>query len=234
LDGAGRQSVSHVYVCTEDEGLALSAALLLLNHLRRFHVPIVVRMNRQVGLAALLRAVGAAGNRAFEQLRVFNLLEQACQPDLVLGGTNEVLARALHQDYRVGSAGQPDNPAAVPWDNLPLDMKESNRKQADYIATRLEAVGCHIVPMTALDADAFTFTPDEVERLAVMEHDRWVVERKALGWTRGPRDAQKKTNPNLVAWDELDENTKQMNRSSVTQLPVFLNRTGYTVRRYSA
>ena len=56
------------------------------------------------------------------------------------------------------------------------------------------------MPLTALDADSFAFTPEEVERLAEMEHERWLAERRALGWTPGPRDPQKKTNPNLVPW----------------------------------
>lgn len=232
FDEAGRCTVTQVYVCIDDEGLALSTALLLLNHLRRFGVPIVVRMNRQAGLAALLGVVGARGNPAFEQLHVFSLLEQACQPELVLRGTNEVLARALHQDYLARLGQQPSNPAAVPWDDLPLEMKESNRTQADHIATKLDAVGCHIVPLTAFEADSFTFTAEEVDRLAIMEHERWVAERRALNWTFGARDPQKKTNPNLVPWADLDEATREMNRNSVRQLPVFLNRAGFTVHRY--
>lgn len=233
FDQAGRCTISHAYVCLEEEGLALSTSLLLLNHLRQHGVPVVVRMNREAGLAALLRAVGPGGDRAASQLRVFSLLEQACRPEFVLRGTNEVLARALHQDY-LAQASREGNPAAVPWDDLPLELKESNRTQADHIATKLEAVGCHLVPLTALEADSFQFAPEEVERLAEMEHVRWLDERRALGWTPGPRDPQKKTNPNLVPWSELDEAAREMNRSSVRQLPFFLNRAGFTAHRYSA
>ncbi len=232
FDESGQCVVTYAYVCLEDEGLALSTALLLLNHLGRFGVPVVVRMNREAGLAALLRAVGPNGNRGLPQLRVFSLLEQACRPEFVLRGTNEVLARALHQDY-LTHASIEGNPAAVPWDDLPIELKESSRTQADHIATKLEIAGCHIVPLTALDADSFAFTPEEIERLAEMEHERWLAERRALGWTPGPRDPQKKTNPNLVPWGQLDEAAREMNRSSVRQLPFFLNRAGFTAHRYN-
>jgi voltage-gated potassium channel Kch len=233
FDERGHCDVSHAYVCIDDEGLALSTALLLLNHLFRFDVPVVVRMNRQHGLAALLQVVAARGDRALEQLHVFSLLEEVCQPELLLRGTNEVLARALHQ-YYVSKVGQQrsQHPSAVPWSDLPLEMKESNRAQADHIATKLEAVGCHLVPLTALEADSFTFTAPEVERLATMEHERWVAERRALGWALGARDLERKTNPNLIAWEDLDEATREMNRNSVRQLPAFLNRAGFTVHRY--
>jgi voltage-gated potassium channel Kch len=234
FDADGRCQISAAYVCLEDEGLALSTGLLLLNHLRRVGVPVVVRMNREAGLAALLRAVGP-GDRGATQLRVFSLLEQACRPEFVLRGTNEILARALHQDYlQKVTATETPNPAAVPWDDLPQELKESNRTQADHIATKLEAVGCHLVPLTALESDAFAFSPEEIERLAEMEHERWLHERLALGWTRGPRDPQKKTNPNLVPWAQLDEPAREMNRSSVRQLPFFLNRAGFTAHRNRA
>ena len=233
FDEAGRCAVTHAYVCLEEEGLAISTALLLLNHLRQHGVHVVVRTNREAGLAALLRAVGGQASRGVSHLHVFSLLEQACRPEFVLRGTNEVLARALHQEYLLQASKQ-QNPSAVPWDDLPLDLKESNRRQADHIATKLEAVRCHIVPLTALEGDAFAFTAAEVDRLAEMEHERWVAERRAQGWTRGPRDPIQKTNPNLVSWSELDEPAREMNRSSVRRLPFFLNRAGFTAHRDNA
>jgi voltage-gated potassium channel Kch len=233
FDAGGRCDITQVYVCVEDERLGLSTGLHLMNHVRRFGIPVVVRMDRQGGLTTLLGEDGGGKRgRAFEGFHVFGLLEQACQPELVLRGTNELLARALHEDYVARLPPDSTNPARVKWDDLPVDMKESNRTQADHIVTKLEAVGCYIVPLTAFEADPFTFAPEEVQRLAVMEHERWVAERRALGWTAGPRDPDKRTNPNLVAWDQLDESTQNMNRDFVRQLPTFLNRAGFTVRRY--
>jgi len=233
FDDAGHCVITHAYVCLEEEGLALSSALLLLNHLRRVNVPVVVRMNREAGLASLLRAIGPRAQLGAGQLKVFSLLEQESRPEFVLRGTNELLARALHQDY-VAQTSRERNAAAVPWDDLPLDLKESNRTQADHIATKLEAVGCHIVPLTALESDAFSFSPQEVEPLAEMEHERWLSERRRQGWTVGERDPAKKTNPNLVSWAQLDESAREMNRNSVRRLPFFLNRAGFTAHRYSA
>ena len=66
----------------------------------------------------------------------------------------------------------------------PLELKESNRTQADHIATKLEAAGCHIVPLTALDTGPrFRSAAQEVEQLAEMEHERWLNERRRQGWT---------------------------------------------------
>jgi voltage-gated potassium channel Kch len=124
FDAEGHCVITAAYVCVDNEGLALASALLLLNHLRRDKVPVVVRMNREAGLAALLRAVDSPGSAGLEQLRVFSLLDQACRPEFVLRGINEVLARALHQDYLL-RATREHNPSAVPWDELPLELKRA-------------------------------------------------------------------------------------------------------------
>ena len=231
FDGHGHCVIAHAYVCLDDDGLALSTALLLVNHLRRFGVPVTVQMPQEGGLASLLNAARSSSDRSSGQLQVFSLLEQACKPELVLGGTNEVLARALHQDYLESAGDKTDSDAAVAWEDLSAEMQEANRNEANHIAIKLKAAGLHLVPLTALEAEPFSFTPDEVEQLAMLEHDRWVKERTALGWTPGPRNAENKTNPNLVPWSELPEASREMNRASVRQLPTFLMRTGFTARK---
>ncbi len=234
-DASGACVVTHAYVCVEDEGLALSTALLLIHHLRRYEVPVVVRATRRAGLAALLGAdTSSAGAAAFRKLEVFSLLEQAYQPELVLNGSNEVIARALHQEYVAGRAvAGASTPAAVPWDVLPTDLKEANRTEADRISDKLEAMGCHIVPLTTFDTEPFTLSETEVDELARREHEQWVAERRALGWTAGARDPEKETNPNLLPWQDLDETVRTYNRDSVRQLPRFLNRAGFTAHRHS-
>ena len=231
FDENGDCLVCYAYVCLDEEGLALSTALLLVNHLRRFGVPVVVQMPQEAGLARLLGTVRTTQGRGPEQLHVFGLLEHACRPELVLGGTNEILARALHQEYLESIADATGNPAAVGWDDLAPEMQDANRSQANHIATKLKAANRYVVPLTALEAEPFSFTPEEVERLAVMEHDRWVTERKSLGWRLGARDVGRKTNPNLVSWGELSETSREINRNSVRHLPHFLLRTGFTAHR---
>jgi len=42
------------------------------------------------------------------------------------------------------------------------------------------------------------------------QHNRWMEERKAQGWTYGPeRDDQKKHNPNMIDYEELSLFEKQ-------------------------
>src|SRR5207248_2665129 len=73
---------------------------------------------------------------------------RTCTPELLLGGTNEALARMIHEEYvrqqqKLGQTTE-TNPSMVPWDELPEGLKESNRRQADDIGRKLREVGyCH-------------------------------------------------------------------------------------------
>ena len=59
----------------------------------------------------------------------------------------------------------------------------------------------------------------------------WVEERKQAGWTRGPKDLEKKTSPHLVRWNQLDEDTREIDRVFIRGLPRFLARAGFQIVR---
>ncbi len=232
----GACDVTQIYVCVDNDALALSAALALHHRIGSANVPIVVRMTQDAGLATLLRGINDQNEEGmrFGSLHAIGLLEQSCQPDLVLGGTNEILARALHEKYL--SEHQSDeqaaqNPALAPWDKLPEAIKELNRSQANHISEKLKAIDCDIVPLADWNAAEFPFAPQETERMARMEHERWCAERRAQGWSYGPRDEAKKTNPSLLTWDELPEATREWNRQAVREIPASLERAGFQIYR---
>jgi hypothetical protein len=233
----GDCDVTAVCVCLDNDSLGLTAGLALLQHLRGHNVPIVVRLEHETGLATLL--CGAEEN-AFQDLHGFGLLDRTCQPEMILGGTHEILARAIHEDYvrrqrEVGDTPE-SNPALVPWDELPEGLKESNRHQADHMGVKLKAIGYGIAPLTDWDAERLQFTAQEVELMAQMEHQRFVEERLRAGWTHapGPKSTEQKTSPDLVPWDELPESVKEKDRGTVRGLPTFLARAGLQVYRLKA
>ena len=129
------------------------------------------------------------GRCGFLEDRVLSTLTEAAEGGDALEGI-EMLARAIHEDYvrKQDEKGHApvDNPSMVPWDELPEQLRESNRRQAEHIATKLRAIGCGIVPLTDAHGNSFTFDSREVERLARMEHERWWRERDAAGWTSAP------------------------------------------------
>ena len=235
-DGHGRCIITMVYVCLNKDSRSLSASLALFQHLRHEKVPIVVQMNHDAGLAALLQNEDRSED-SFANLHFFGLIDRKCKTDLLLYSTHEMLARAIHQDYLSIQANMgitlQTNPSLVPWDELPENIKESNRRQADDIGKKLKAVYCDLEPLTDWDAELFEFTPEEIEILARMEHQRWLNEHINEGWTYNPgaKDLNCKTSPYLLDWDELPEDFKRYNRDAIPRLPIFLARVGFQILR---
>jgi len=218
---------SPVYICLEDEPASLAAGLALLRAAGDREMPVVVCMS------------SGHLNGKHANLRVFDLLNRACRLDVLLMGTNEILAQAIHADYvrKQKEKGEtPEgNPSMVEWDRLPEHLKESNRSQADGIGEKLQTAGYRIAPLADWDAPLARFSQEEIETLARLEHDRWVDERKRAGWTyaAGEKNIEKKTSPYLLPYDGLTEEIKELDRNTVRELPAFLSRVGYTIERLS-
>ncbi len=118
------------------------------------------------------------------------------------------------------------------WNLLSEDLRESNRRQAEHIGSKLQRAGCTITPRTDWDEPLFQFTSEEVEALARTEHERFVAERESHGWSDGPiQDARRKISPNLVPWANMDEHSRELDRSAVRHIPVLLAKVGFKVQR---
>jgi hypothetical protein len=240
LEGSTYQ-LDIAYICLDDETFCLQSGLRLNHQLRKYRIPIVLRMVENGGLALLV------GNRANEQdslgnLMVFDLLDQTCTAELLQKGTHEVLARNLHAVYLEGvkRSGQetPEDGALVPWEDLSDYLKDKNRQLADRIPATLADTGYRIAPLTDWDAECFLFQEgntgedDEVTRMARMEHENWCQGKQKEGWKYGPeKDPENKTNPSLQSWDELPAGEKEKNKEFIRGLPLLLARAGFQIER---
>jgi RyR domain len=231
-------SITITYIDLGDDSVALSAGLGLFERSRTQSMPVVICTRHEKGLGLLLKGLKepAGGDR----VKLFGVLERAWAPEILLGGTNELLARAIHAEYRrdQARAGQTvdSNPAAAAWADLPEPLKESNRQQADHIGRKLEAIGCGITALTDWDASPVQFEVQEIERMARMEHARWMSERKSAGWRYdpGPKDFGHRTSSYLVDWESLPERVQDYDRNTVRELPMLLARAGLAVFRCNA
>jgi hypothetical protein len=214
------------YVCPDDDAAAARATGELRRRLHPRPARIVVVLEHSGGLGSLLQ--GAPRPEGGPATFAFGLLGDACDPEVLLAGTTELLARALHRVYLDHhAAGPPVADAALrPWAELPAALRESNRDQAAHVSLKLAAVGRSIAPLTDWDAAHRAFSDEEVEVMARLEHDRWVAERRRGGWRPGPRDPERRTTPHLVDWDELSEEVREYDRIFVRGLPALLASVG--------
>jgi hypothetical protein len=107
------------------------------------------------------------------------MIEDVFDWDVLLRESEDMLARALHEDYRARRLEDGDSPDQHPvWDELSDDFKDSNRQAADHIPIKLRALGYHEEPLRKDKARLVRFEePHEVDLLAKMEHARWCAER---------------------------------------------------------
>jgi voltage-gated potassium channel Kch len=221
-----------VYVCMDDDTAATSTALRLSGVLDAAST-IVVVLEQASSLGRRLE--GMVGDGDAPRLVTVGMLDEACQPDVMLLGTTELLARVLHRAYLDAAAAdgarRDDDPAMRSWDELPDSLQASNRDQADHVGTKLSAVGRVLVPLVAWQAVGEPFTDDEIEVMARLEHDRWVTERRRGGWRAGPRDESARTTPWLIPWEELPDDIREYDRMFVRQLPDLLSRVGLQAGR---
>lgn len=205
---------------------AFQTALRLYHRLNRLDPapPVVVALSHPHGVAGLLVDVKKAG--ALTNVDVFPTMERACSVELVWGGSFEPLAETIHDRWRAQQLEE--HKPAPSWEELDEPRKESNRAQARAIAVKLDSIKCALAPLQNWDATKdFTFTDEELEKLAIDEHNRWWRERLDAGWKWIPMpDAEdpdevmrlleqarsRKEHPCLISWTDLLELDAEMER----------------------
>jgi voltage-gated potassium channel Kch len=222
-----------IYVCIQNEADGMAAAMALRINPETRGAPVVIAVaDAGAGVASSVRD----GGGILEDIDAFGVMSGALKPDLLLRGNHELLARAKHDEYRaqqLAAGAEPGPPALVPWDELPEDLKNANRRFADGIGAKLKATGCALAPapLTAV-GDGFSFSDAEVEDLARLEHDRWVRDKASEGYRYGPeRDDTRRIHPLMVPWEELSEDEREKDRSPMRELPRLLARVGLEIQR---
>ncbi len=153
----------------------------------------------------------------------------------------EKLAQAAHdvfcdslrsRGYRLGqvtSLTEKTHAALLPYAELPEKLKEQNRSNVRDIPQKLSNLGYVMLPARNGEP-AFVFPIDDIERLAELEHERWMQARLDDGWHFEPlTDETRKSHSSLVPWSELSEEEKEKDRDMVAGIPVVLSRAGYTI-----
>lgn len=225
-----------VFICDPDENRALNIALTTTGLWRCRPESVVVRVNRIDGLHRAFNGHTALFDSLGARMNIVGVGEVAYEPMTIGEDFTELLARAVHDRYvaeRVHDGETPaENPSMLAWEDLPEDLRESNRAQAQDIGRKLAMIGGALVPSTSHPGPRFSFTAEEVERLSEHEHERWMAQHTAHGWTYGAqRDDAKKKHPDMVPWNELTAAAKDKDREAVSALPSLLGDAGLTIVR---
>ena len=119
---------------------------------------------------------------------------------------------------------------SVDFKDLPYDVQYSNFKQTDVLVRILGELGLNIVSIDDSSEGIHSLTEDQIEYLAKRDHRKWCDNRFDLGWEYGPiRDEKLKTNPNLLHWDDLDDEIKLLNLKTFENLPKLCENVGLKI-----
>jgi len=231
LDGAPEGTT--VFVARRSEHATLRTVLPLADELPR-SVPIVALTSRSVGTTAALAEHAQSGDRS--NVSNFAVLDQLCEPKAFMDSLNERLAQALHKSYladrRRDGSFDPHKASHRDWEHLDEKFKNSNRDHAAGIFDRVDQFGYEIRPTDDWDIALMEFPPDEVEKMAVVEHDRWASSLTAAGWKFGKGFSLKRSRHfDLVPWEDLSEAERDKDREPVRELPQTLARFGFEIVR---
>ncbi|MCW2602149.1 MAG: hypothetical protein JWN61_284, partial [Pseudonocardiales bacterium] len=171
-------------------------------------------------------AKASAATSPFPGMTTFPFLDRTCSAEAVDAGLREQLARGLHEDYL--ARADTGSSMGRPWADLADAERESSRQQVDGILETLSQLSCELIPLRRWGAPTTVFTAREVKTIARRDHDRWLADRRAAGWTHGARrDDQAKRNPLLVEWADLPDSAQSINVGAAESLPALLARAGF-------
>ena len=142
------------------------------------------------------------------------------------------------------------HPLLRPYSEITEYYQESNRNAVRSIPEKLKSVG-FLMLQARSNEPPFDFPGADLDRLAEMEHDRYMRDAVSKGWRYGPVFNEKeKTNPTLLPWrqiadaefqicypdiaimlgrEALSDDEKQKDLNQVKGYPDVLRRAGYTI-----
>jgi len=150
----------------------------------------------------------------------------------------EPAAKKVHERFLKQRKDEP--PEAKPWKDLPEDFKKSCFHQVLCAKHILQVAGMDVEDMGTGwkegDAKLLNLSDPKVlpremhDKIAAMEHGRWIVERLMQGWRYGPvKDAENKISPYLIPWEELDFHIREYDLKAVLDFPKILKESNLQV-----
>ena len=139
------------------------------------------------------------------------------------------MAKAFHNNYvEVSAKKMPVN--MKPWDLLDETYKTANLEQAKYAVEILTAAGFIVKLSKRPNPKAVKFTKKQIEKMAILEHGRWNVERLRNGWRPGDcKDEENKIHNCLVPWEQLSDEIKGYDIGAVEKFPEILAKAGLEI-----
>jgi hypothetical protein len=234
--------IVNIAVCVDNQEIAFSTVFNLLPVFNRKNVRVAVRVADSESFNFL---IDRAKSDKYSDLRIIPFgmekgYENLTNPD---NDESEKFAIDIHKAYVSLVHEQFKNdPGELEkrkqsgelnqWNNLREDFRESSRQQAIHMYFKTRAAGYEIVESAderpAIDKfDGQDTKTGMFEILAIMEHKRWIAERRVNNWKYGVQsDKPNRINKYLVDWSKLPDDIRQYDYDAVVRIPLLLHGIG--------
>ncbi len=228
------------FVTTPEDSTTVKAALALAAGPLSETSTVVACLSDSRGFGALIdNSYSACMSRG---LRFFSWTDGIKEPRFVFHGSDESLARALHQAYLRTRLAQSDSMGSDssmrPWSELDDSLREQNVAAVHSIEQELRSANIHLVSLMSWTPSAFQFTAEELETIAATEHNRWLAGKRASGWTYAdhPKDEASKSGWHITEWESLDatkahDDARRPTYQFVESIPSVVARAGFRLER---
>lgn len=218
-------------VCFEDEHRNFESAVRLRDGMQRLlpedvpagSLPIFAFLSADEELAELIGS--SAEPEARFPLHSFGVTASCAGYDAVVRPALTRMAACFHAAYLRGEAEGwsvggapsgvsvsqevgtgPDEEMERAFRELSADFQISNEEAAAHADVKLDAVGYRATASDGEPPPQVVLSAGEVERLARMEHNRWMAERLVGGWRFGrARDDERRLRPGFRTWERIAE-----------------------------
>lgn len=183
-----------------------------------------IRPKPAAGLLAMIRG----SKDEAEVIEPFGTPEDLHSPGSLLA-EREMLAKRVHEAYRrrrreaLARQGSTERTDLPDWNNLDDTYRQANRRAVDLIpALRLAAGLPNWWDRNAGLPRGLVDDPRSLERLSRMTHKSWRADRELDGWLPAAvRDSDRRLHTDLVDYDDLSEEKKELDREQIRLLADF-------------
>lgn len=225
-----------IFFCIDTDNIGVSAALSILPILRNESIPIFVQTYSDAGLATILRSKDVF-HFTNNPVIPFGIIKEICNKRILINPTIDTIALKFHDHYiehqKSSNTESDSNPFLTEWDLLPEERKDSYRNKVRTLEIFMNSFGFKISTKSAIKNKTIQFTNVECQKLAEIEHSRWLADRILAGWRyqEGNRINNLKKNPLLVEWSKLSERSKNSNIKQIQDIPEILSSCNLIIER---
>ena len=171
----------------------------------------VVLSDRNDSIAGLIRESGHL---------FYDVSAEATQFNTLVDESIDGLAKVIHQEYLNNLPKvDPEIPTHRRWEQLPDEIRNRNRAQADHLWVKLRSLNAEMVPIHEAGEPIDITSDPRFEALSKTEHHRWNAYMLTTSWRPGAvRNDIRKIHPDIIPYEELTELKKIYDRNTLKNI----------------